>query len=73
MDNLLTRLTILSAQGASGIATRGDLSATVAQVANTGVKPGRLVYDPVTGQTVTVVGSATAYLTQEQIGAVENG
>lgn len=61
-DNLITRLQTLAASGASGIATRGGLAAANEVVGGAGYAPGRLVYDTVTGQVVTVVGSTTAYL-----------
>lgn len=67
IDTLVTGLQTLNAKNASKIATRGALSGAVQIAANTGFLPGRKVYDPVSGQYVEVVGSATAYLTQDQL------
>ena len=66
-DLHLTKLQYLNARGAAGIATRGALSDQHAALAGTDVAPGRTVIDSVTGQYVTVIGSAVAYLTPEQV------
>ena len=73
LDGMIARLQLMNARGARGIATRGPLSDAVQKVANTGVLPGRLVYDPVSGQTVEVVGSATAYLAPDKMPEVKRG
>lgn len=61
-DNVLLRLQTLKAQGASGIATKGSHAAQHAAAGGPGFAPGRMVYDTVTGQIVTVIGSTVAYI-----------
>lgn len=71
--DILVQLQLLNAQAASGIATRGPLSDQVHSDPRLGVAPGRLVYDPVSGQTVTVLGATVVYLPQAMIDEVTNG
>lgn len=65
--DILTELQLLNAQKAAGLATRGPLSDQIQAQTSLGVAPGRLVYDHVTGQTVTVLGATVAYLPQTAI------
>ncbi|MGH9717636.1 MAG: hypothetical protein ACRD4R_13045 [Candidatus Acidiferrales bacterium] len=65
--NVLTALQALNARGAAGIATAGNLAHGNLAGNLYGVKPGRLVYDPVSGQMVQVIGAATAYLAPGQV------
>lgn len=66
-------LQLLAAQAASKIATRGPISDGIHRGENLGVAPGRLVYDPVSGQTVTVIGATVAYLPQATIEEATRG
>ena len=61
-DNVMLGLELLAARGASGIATQGSIAGKSEVVGGPGFAPGRLVYDTVTGQVVTVIGSTTAYV-----------
>lgn len=65
--NVVTGLQALNAQGAAGIATRGDVAHSSLAGQVYGVKPGRKVYDPITGQFGTVVGATTVYLAPDQL------
>ena len=73
VENVLVQLQLLNAQAASGIATRGPLSDAIYSDRTLGVAPGRLVYDSVSGQTVTVLGATVAYLPQSMIDGVTSG
>jgi hypothetical protein len=70
--DILVQLQLLNAQAASGLATRGPLSDAIHSDPRLGVAPGRLVYDPVTGQTVIVLGATVVYLPQSMIDEVTN-
>jgi hypothetical protein len=70
--DILVQLQLLNANAASGIATRGPLSDAIHANSMLGVAPGRLVYDAVTGQTVTVLGATVAYVPQTAIDEVSN-
>jgi hypothetical protein len=72
-DSVLAGLQLLNAQAARGIATRGPLSDEIHVDPALGVAPGRIVYDTVTGQKVTVVGATFAYLPQQMIDEVKRG
>jgi hypothetical protein len=72
-DNILTQLQLQNAQAARGLATRGPLSDQIHAASELGVAPGRLVYDRVTGQTVTVLGATVAYLPQAMLDEVNRG
>lgn len=72
IDNLITRMKTINATTAAPIVAHGPLSDQVAPLAGTGVAAGRKVWDNVTGQWVTVVGSTTAYLPQSVIDEVNN-
>lgn len=61
------KLQTLALRGATGIATRGELSGSVYRLTGTQVLPARQVYDTVTGQVVTVVGSGVLHLNPLQI------
>ena len=59
---LLTQLATLKASNASKVATKGSLAPRFVEAGGSGVVPGRVVYDTVTGQFVEVIGVGTATL-----------
>lgn len=71
--DVVTRLKTLAALGAAGIATAGPLTSHHTKIGGAGVAAGRLVYDTVTGQTVTVVSSTIAYVPASMIEEAQNG
>lgn len=71
--NVITRMKLLNANGPARLAVQTSPAQRVNLLAGTGVLPGRRVYDTVTGQMATVIGSAVAYLPQSMIDEARNG
>ncbi|MGH9487151.1 MAG: hypothetical protein ACRD04_06115 [Terriglobales bacterium] len=73
LTNLLTRLRLLKAKDAAGVATRGPLSDSLHKAAGVGFVPGRVVYDTVTGQFVQVAAVGTALVHPSKMPEETNG